>query len=447
MPRRGAFEDVVEDRPKETRSELEREREPKVPSDGEVGPEPTPAEEREVRAAADATAEAEEQRRLLEWRGYFFYVRWDRGIRIEEKKKRFQLKIGGRILVDATRISGDPTIDSLSETGWVGGARQVRLDFTGTVGKRVYYRMQVDVTGESETDFSPSAYLKDFFVGITGLGPLGRLEAGILKEPISMGVLTSGLNLDFLERGLPTIMAPSFNTGLTFRNEILDDKVSWTLGIFRGQNDSDNSSAVDIVGRLAGLAWKDEEKGRFLHLGAAYKLEVGDFEQRYRARPETNWGDHWIDTGDIAADHSHLVGLEVAGLWDSISFQAEWLSSWIGQPGGPTLHFWGLYGQVSYFLTGEQRYYRERLGVFGRVRLNDNFSLRDRTCGALELTARYSYLDLDDRAVLGGRLSDLTFGLNWYLQSNLRVMFNYTWARLNGMNNGSIVGTRFQIDY
>ena len=119
------------------------------------------------------------------------------------------------------------------------------------------------------------------------------------------------------------------------------------------------------------------------------------------------------------------------------------------------MHFWGFYAQVSYFLTGEHRYYLDRLRVFGRVRLKENFSLRDRSWGAFELTTRYSYLDLDE-AIPGpgdplsagpGRLGALTFGLNWYLQSNLRVMFNYTWARLDGMSNGSLFGMRFQIDY
>jgi phosphate-selective porin OprO/OprP len=307
--------------------------------------------------------------------------------------------------------------------------------------------MQVDVTGESKTDFSPSDYVRDFFVGITGLGPLGRLEAGIVKEPISLGVLTSGLNLEFMERGLPTIMAPSLNAGFVFRNELLDQNLSWAFGVFRGQGDSGDTSAVDIVGRVSGVPWRDEEKGRMLHLGVAYKLEVGEFDQRYASRPETDWGDQWIGTGEIPSDGSHLLGIELAGVWKPISFQAELLSSWVSQSAGPTLNFWGAYGQLSYFLTGEQRHYLETRRVFGRVRLNQDFSLRNRTWGAFELAARYSYLDLDDGAIRGGRLSDITFGVNWYFQSNLRVMFNYTRARLNGADNGNIVGTRFQIDY
>ena len=75
------------------------------------------------------------------------------------------------------------------------------------------------------------------FVGYTGLGPLGRVEIGILKEPVSMGVLTSGLSLDLMERGLPTVLAPSYNAGLVFRNELVEERISWAFGVFRGQGD------------------------------------------------------------------------------------------------------------------------------------------------------------------------------------------------------------------
>lgn len=116
-----------------------------------------------------------------------------------------------RLLLDVAQISGSREIDERFETGWVGGARQPRIDFTGTAGKRVHYRVQVDVTGESSMNFSRNEYIKSAFVGVTGLGPLGRAEVGVIKEPVSMGVLTSGLAIDLMERGLPTIFAPSYN--------------------------------------------------------------------------------------------------------------------------------------------------------------------------------------------------------------------------------------------
>ena len=53
-------------------------------------------------------------------------------------------------------------------------------------------------------------------------------------------------------------------------------------------------------------------------------------------------------------------------------------------------------------------------------------SARDAALG--RLLARWSYLDLNDGAVAGGYLDDTTFGLNWYLNSYMRVMFNWIHA-------------------
>ncbi|MDR6306728.1 phosphate-selective porin [Nitrobacter vulgaris] len=45
--------------------------------------------------------------------------------------------------------------------------------------------------------------------------------------------------------------------------------------------------------------------------------------------------------------------------------------------------------------------------------------------GAWEIAARYSYMDLNDNLVFGGKQNNVTVGLNWYLNDNMRVMFNW----------------------
>ena len=48
--------------------------------------------------------------------------------------------------------------------------------------------------------------------------------------------------------------------------------------------------------------------------------------------------------------------------------------------------------------------------------------------GAWELAFRVSLLDLDDRGIAGGRLTDLTFGVNWYMNPYVRMTANYVRA-------------------
>jgi phosphate-selective porin OprO/OprP len=45
--------------------------------------------------------------------------------------------------------------------------------------------------------------------------------------------------------------------------------------------------------------------------------------------------------------------------------------------------------------------------------------------GAWEVAYRYSYVDLNDTGINGGQMNQHTIGLNWYLNDNTRLQFNY----------------------
>jgi phosphate-selective porin OprO/OprP len=45
--------------------------------------------------------------------------------------------------------------------------------------------------------------------------------------------------------------------------------------------------------------------------------------------------------------------------------------------------------------------------------------------GAWVIAARYSYVDLNDNLVFGGEQENIVVGLNWYLNDNMRLMFNW----------------------
>jgi phosphate-selective porin OprO/OprP len=108
------------------------------------------------------------------------------------------------------------------------------------------------------------------------------------------------------------------------------------------------------------------------------------------------------------------------------------------------------YVQSGYFLTGEVRPYNKVAGVFGRVRPLHNFG-EDGGLGALEVAARYSYMDLNGLNFEGGRLNDLTVGLNWYLNQFTKLQLNYIRAFLNdpihGASEASVYALRAQVDF
>lgn len=97
-------------------------------------------------------------------------------------------------------------------------------------------------------------------------------------------------------------------------------------------------------------------------------------------------------------------------------------------------HAWQL--AASCFLTGEE-------AAFRGYTPNSTFKLGE-SWGALELTARYHELDIDDEAFLGGansfadptasasKASAIEIGLNWYLGQNLKWVLNYGITRFEG---------------
>ncbi len=135
-------------------------------------------------------------------------------------------------------------------------------------------------------------------------------------------------------------------------------------------------------------------------------------------------------------------------MYGPFSLQGEYVQAIVDSINRNNVCFQGFYIMSSYFLTGEHRPYNKKTGAFGRVKPKKNYSSKpDGGKGAWELAARYSYLDLDDKSVNGGRLQDFTFGVNWYLNPNTRVMWNYVFADLADGGDADIFQMRIQIDF
>ncbi len=84
-----------------------------------------------------------------------------------------------------------------------------------------------------------------------------------------------------------------------------------------------------------------------------------------------------------------------------------------------------------YFLTGENDHYNKQTGVFERVKQTElllgSQSLRWHGSWPWGLAGclRYNYLDLNDNGLNGGILNNVTAGLNWFWNPNMKCQFNY----------------------
>jgi phosphate-selective porin OprO/OprP len=232
------------------------------------------------------------------------------------------------------------------------------------------------------------------------------------------------------------------------------------LGLFTGGVGQDTGDATKNYGRAISRITalpiyevnpNHPDSAKLLHLGlSANILYSSSSSVRYRSRPESHLAPYVIDTGDMEADGALVAGSEVAWVNGPFSVQGEYLHSWVRENAGQDLDFSGLYGSVSWFLTGESRPYDRTKGAFGRVIPKQNFDFGHGGWGAWEVAGRYSYTDLNSGDIHGGNLSMLMTGVNWYLHSHLKWRFDYGFGHVSGREpegNINIFQTRVEIDF
>jgi phosphate-selective porin OprO/OprP len=195
---------------------------------------------------------------------------------------------------------------------------------------------------------------------------------------------------------------------------------------------------------------------------------VGKTSFTFSERPEIRIDPtNSITTGAINASHAGTYGAEFAGAWRSLWFDGEVDAITVEQVKAnpaqaipaPNLSFSGYYGEIGYFLTGEQRPYSTAKGAWTTVRPASPFSLSGSGWGAFEIAGRYSFADLNSGSpfsggVYGGKQSIYQVGLNWYPVTNVRFLLDYLIAGVDrkaspGAPAGQIpgrtnLGTSFQ---
>lgn len=394
---------------------------------------------------------------------------WSDGLRFQDPGGQFDLRIGGRLFVDFAWFDQDDDLrDYVFDEQDGGQIRLARLNFQGNLYEDFFYRFEYELAGNN----GPSGFT-DAFVGMKGIPYLGRVVIGHFKEPFGLEELTSNSSLTFMDRAATSAFTPVRNLGVKFQNAfwVVDDvpRMTYAAGVFKetdnwpSANDADEDRGWSVTGRVTGVPWYSEEPWRLLHLGAAYSLRNPDGAtvNPYGLRPVVGSRlaqYRWLDTEgfegfrlrDARVDDVNLLGLEAALMYGPFSAQAEYMKSDVDSAFGGELDFDGYYLYGTYTITGEHRAYGFSNGVMGRPRPSKNFAPGKGGWGAWELAARYAALDLDDAGVRGGELREITLGLNWYLNPNLRWMLNYTMSDVDRTIFGgdiNVMQMRFQVDF
>jgi phosphate-selective porin OprO and OprP len=310
--------------------------------------------------------------------------------------------------------------------------------------------------------------------------PYANVRIGNLKPAISFEHNTSSRFLNFLERSYAFdayVGGPDngFTPGvLVFRN-FADDRVHLSASVTRfnqtvfGVNTGDGELQGCL--RVGAFPIYDQDGRCAVWVGCGYRHNDSDFlvgnsrqfspqtdgQIRLRARTLLRNGPAELHTPllDIFpfASSQDLIVPEFAAVFGPLTIQGEYFGSWVhdaratvGAPPGVTQFTQSAYVEALYFLTGEHRVFNRQIPGFGRVVPYENFWLvKDNHGGpylgrgAWQVGARYSWIDLADQGVLGGNntigsAQSLTLGLNWFLNPNTKVQWNYTYEKRYQIN-------------
>jgi phosphate-selective porin OprO/OprP len=356
------------------------------------------------------------------------------------KYENFQFLIGGNIYYDAGRIESDRELEGAFHDldGTHHDIRQLRLHTSAILMKSIEIRLDLDFTNKKQ--------LMDNWIRISNVPVLNRFRFGHIKQPFSLEYTTSSRYITFMERSLPvTAFNPGRNFGIRYDRGVSDRRFTWSAGAFvvtgAAEDLSDLRDQIDehigysLALRASGLPYYSEEEKKLLHLGLSFTHNFVDDVSKHRkwgisTYPESRIQEDikLVDTGPFEADNADILNLELAYVDGPFSLQSEYIVTFIDAE--KSLRFWGIYASGSYFLTGEQREYNRASGVFTGIKVKNAFHPLKGQWGALELAARFSYLDLNDEQISGGKEKNITLGLNWYLYQKTRLMFNYIHARV-----------------
>ncbi len=366
----------------------------------------------------------------------------NRLLEVRHDEPDVRLRFGGRFHLD-----GAATFDDLTpmDDGW--RVRRARPEFRARLFEVV--NLKVDY------EFAPDRQgWRNVWARVTPHEAVW-VQGGNFITPFGLEEWSSSNHLLFMERALPSALAPGFQTGgaIGVRGKLgrSNSRHRFTLATMvgtapfsSGEDDRHKSEHVSISARAtyAPLA----RRKRVFHLGGSFEwrsLQTGSV-WRVRSRPESSIAEAILGTVRLGDVDSTISGAgEVAWIHRSLSVQAEAITTRLRRTGAPDALLWGAYGQVGWIVTGEhRRYSRNTARIRGPV--------PDRLLGAVELGVRVSHLDLIDQDIAGGRATDVTAGVNWYLRQNLRLMANYVFvdARVRGslaQDRPHIVQGRFAV--
>ena len=336
--------------------------------------------------------------------------------------------------------------------------------------------------GGTKVDFLPGGGLSGIeraYLSYTGVKPFGgqlTIEGGYMKVPYALDESTSSYDTLFLERASSEVIAADIAAGnrrSAFGARWYND-IFWagayatgpTAGAIHSASSTNPNGTTEQLGATARVAGQVISGYDYsLHLGAdaeflikpPHNLVDNSFTLTLSDRPELRIDPTVIITTDAMSGVSgaQVYSAEAAATYGPFFFQGEYFWYNIARnnlPGLPNLKFDGGYAEASLVLTGETHPYLPVSAAYGGIIPANPFSLWGGGWGAWEIAGRFSTMNLNDQlgttnGVAGGRQTIYTAGLNWYVNANVRFMFDYQHGNITKQispTNSGDAGAKFE---
>jgi len=359
----------------------------------------------------------------------------------------FTTLLGFAGIYDYNAFSQDA--DSITQVGpqkdqW--DDRSTRFIVTGGIGPesyRVHYFAAYSWNG-FDADENKKKTWEFTDLNITApVGKLGALTFGKNKEPFVYEMVGDAAFLPSMER----ILNPFFTSrdvGISMSNTAFNKRMTYSTGWFNDwwvHGKDFDTAGNHFASRVTGLILINDDGSRYLHVGGSARYSGADLGTvRLRGKAGSNVSSNYVDTGNIPASNQKEFALEALWTRDRYSVLTEYTSSQVNATQIANPSFYGFYVTGSVFFTGEHRPYDRNVGFARRP-------IPKRRWGAVELTARYSRLDLNDKSIQGGLMNKGTLDLNWFLNRRWKLamaggLVNLDRKGLNGYT--TIFQTRIQ---
>jgi phosphate-selective porin OprO/OprP len=282
---------------------------------------------------------------------------------------------------------------------------------------------QVKLTADYNTggDFE----LNDSYLVYSGWSAV-LVKLGFSKPPFSLESVSASSAHTFMEPALPAAaLAERRSGGVSVIRRTASSIVNASLMVVNPDEDGLSSAGQSVVLHYV-HAPLDIAGREGVNIGGSfvYRVNTQGKDSRFRSRPEVATANiFFVDTGEIdGADQELKFGLEASQVQGRFSWQSEWLLTRVQRSAAEAVSFRGGYFYASWFLTADTRNYDQGQGKFVPVQVSNPF--RRGGWGAFEVAVRASYLDLQDGDIAGGQQSNLSLGLNWYVNDQVRLMAN-----------------------